>query len=137
MLTYTHDPKRQAFYDAIEQARNDGLDFADLATMITAAEHDTQATNGAHSSEPEDVIYEPGELPDGLIDLPSAAEKYGVNRSRLTMWVKRGKVPRLGKLKAAAPGGGYTVTSIEAIEQCLRAPPNKGGRPPKKRVTNS
>ncbi len=73
------------------------------------------------------VIY--NELPPGSIDLPSAAIKYGLKRGTLTMWVRRGKLPRLGKLKAPARGGGYTIASQAAIEACINAPPNKGGRP--------
>ena len=232
MLTYGDDKKREAFRAAIEQAREDGLSLEDMAIMITAAKNETSPTNGVNPQQSDDVIYEPGklpegpiglpgtatknvpkerdckiigdalgytsrtirrwangetplhetdrqrlqtlppeivqslgkeirhslgiaeiagtrtfdsateydpdtiyepdQLPEGLIDLPSACKEYGLNRGRLTMWLKRGRIPRLGKLKGAAPGGGFVVTSITAIEECLRSPPNKGGRPPKK-----
>lgn len=70
MLTYGDDKKREAFRAAIEQAREDGLSEAEMASMITATENGTYPANGAHPKNMEDVIYEPGELPEGLIDLP-------------------------------------------------------------------
>ena len=136
MLTYGNDPKREAFRAAIERAREDGLSEAEMASMITAAEHDTHSTNGAHASEPDDVIYEPGELPEGLIDLPSAAarysEKYGVSEDAMRKWVNRGRVEKLGRLRAPARGGGYIVVREKELVEFMDQPRNKGGRPRKK-----
>ena len=132
MLTYGDDPKREAFRAAIERARQDGLSPAELASMITAVENETPATNGVHTKESDDVIYEPGELPEGLIDLPSASKKYGIPVRTLGQWIHRGKLPRCGRLRARAAGGGYIVTEEAAIVYC-RDHPRKPG--PKRSVT--
>ena len=132
MLTYGDEKKREAFRVAIEQAREDGLSPAEMASMITAAENGTHPANGVHRKETDDVIYEPGELPDGLIDLPSASKKYGIPGSTLRNWIRRGKLAAEGRLRAPAAGGGYVVVSQAGIEYC-RDHPRKTGR--KKRAT--
>ena len=91
MLTYEDNTEREAFQAAIERARKNGLSEAEMASMITTAKHDTHQTNGVHPKETDDVIYEPGELPEGLIDLPSASKKYGI---------------RIGTLQAFGSGAG-------------------------------
>ncbi len=126
MLTYGDDSKREAFLAAIERARGDGLSPAEMASMITAAEHETRTTNGARPTESDDVIYEPGNLPEGLIDLPSASKKYGISVVTLRSWVQRGKLPRLGRLRARAAGGGYIVTDEAQIPYCRDNPRKRG-----------
>ena len=133
MLTYGDDKKREAFRAAMERAREDGLSLDDMASMITAAKNEPQTTNGVHPTEAGDVIYEPGELPEGLIDLPSASKRYGIPVGTLRAWVHRGKLPRRGRLRAKSPGGGYVVTEEAQIIYC-RDNPQKGG--PKRRVTS-
>ena len=49
MLTYGDDSKREAFLAAIERAREDGLSPAEMASMITAAEHEAHTANSARS----------------------------------------------------------------------------------------
>ena len=122
MLTYGDDKQREAFRVAIEQAREDGLSPAEMASMITAAENGTHPANGASPKGTDDVIYEPGELPEGLIDLPSASKKYGIKVGTLQAWIRRGKLPRRGRLKARAAGGGYIVTEQAAILHCRDNP---------------
>lgn len=132
MLTYGDDKKREAFRAAMERFREDGLSLDDMASMITAAKNEQQPSNGVHPNEPEDVIYEPGNLPAGLIDLPSASKKYSIPVKTLRSWVHRGKLPRRGRLKARAAGGGYIVVEDAMIQHC-RDNPLKTGR--KKRAT--
>jgi len=122
MLTYGDEKKREAFRAAIEQAREDGLSPAEMASMITAAENGAHPANGARPKDTDDVIYEPGELPEGLIDLPSASKQYGIPGSTLRNWVARGKLPRCGRVRARAAGGGYIVTEMAAIEYCRDNP---------------
>ena len=122
MLTYGDDSKREAFRAAIERARDDGLSEAEMAVMITATEYDNQPTNGVHPVEQDDVIYEPGELPEGLIDLPSASKKYGIKVGTLRQWIHVGKLPRKGRLRAPAKGGGYIVTDEAQIVYCRDNP---------------
>ena len=75
------------------------------------------------------VVYE--ELPDGLIDLPSAARKYDINRVTLWRWADKGAIRKYGRLKASAAGGGYLVLNEEELTSYISAPRDKGGRPKK------
>ena len=68
------------------------------------------------------------ELPEGLIDLPSAMREYGCRRGRLDTWVQRGHLKVYGRLKGAARGGGYVVVSRTQVEERLAAEPNKSGK---------
>lgn len=129
MLTSDKEAKREAFRAAIEQAQEDGLSPAEMASMITAATDIQPAANGAHLKGSNDVIYEPGNLPEGLIDLNTAAEKYGCSIHRLRQWVTRGRLTRMGKLRAPAPGGGVVLVDETCLIQKLGESPNKGGRP--------
>ena len=133
MLESAKDDKREAFRAAVERAREDGLSLDDMASMITAAADTESSNSSVNPTEPNDVIYEPGNLPEGLIDLPSAAKKYGIPVKTLRSWVHRGKLPRRGRLRARSPGGGYIVTEQAAILYC-RDNPRKTGR--KKRATS-
>lgn len=76
-----------------------------------------------------DTIYEPGELPEGLIDLPSAAKKYGIPGSTLRSWIQLGRLSRLGRLRAPAAGGGYVVVRQADIEHCRDNPRKRGPKP--------
>ena len=127
MLNSAEYTKRNAFLAAIERAREEGLSPAEMASMITAATEPQRPANGVHPTEPDDVMYEPGSLPEGLIDLPSASKKYGIPVKTLRSWIYLGKLPKRGRLKARAPGGGYIVTVEADIEYC-RDHPRKRGR---------
>ena len=72
------------------------------------------------------------ELPEGLIDLPSAQKKYGCTRARFRNWVTKGQLKVHGRLRAPARGGGYLVVSEDELVDRLTASPNKGGRPRKR-----
>ena len=123
---------------AIDQALRSGMDAEAIAHMVAERIKATRVSDAkdivgvldAPETTPEDtgaVIYEPGELPDGLIDLPSAAKKYGIPVRTLQSWVHRGRLSRRGKLRARSPGGGYTVVIAADIEYC-RDHPRKRGR---------
>ena len=130
---------------AIDQALRSGIKAEAIADMVAertiyhevATPSDIAELLDHHQDEtapePEgaviydDVFYEPGQLPDGLIDLPSASKKYGIPVKTLRSWVHRGKLPRRGRLRARSPGGGYIVTAKADIEYC-RDNPRKTGR---------
>ena len=63
-----------------------------MASMINAATETQHPTNGVHPTEPDNLIYERGELPEGLIDLPSASEKYGIRVDTLRSVGPAGKI---------------------------------------------
>ena len=117
----------------IDLALRSGMDEKAIARMVAerALTLNDVVRNGlAVETSPEDagdVIYEPGELPDGLIDLPSAAKKYEIKVKTLRRWVELGKLPRRGRLRAPAAGGGYIVT-VEALIPYWRDHPRKRGR---------
>ena len=46
--------------------------------MITTAFNHESSNRSVHPTQADDVIYEPGNLPEGLIDLPTASRKYGI-----------------------------------------------------------
>ena len=82
---------------------------------------------------PDDVpIYT--ELPEGLIDLPSAVKKYGLKPRTVQDWVKNGHVPLRGRFKAATRSGGYLVVSEDELVDYISAPRNRGGRPRKELI---
>ena len=77
---------------------------------------------------PDDVpIYT--ELPEGLITVPDAAKKYGINHSTLRSWLRRDYLQLCGRLKAPSPGGGYAVIDEHQLLSHMKL--RKGpGRPP-------
>lgn len=111
-------------------------EIASLADQVGAdgAVADADSDRHRHSSfcrndDGGERIYLPDEVPDGLIDLPSASRKYGIAPMTLYMWVCRKKLPRLGRVRAPAAGGGYILTLESEIPIC-RDNPRKSG--PKK-----
>ena len=103
-----------------------------LSTVNSIAEEFAALEERARPSLPpegEDVVYDA--LPDGLIDLPSASRKYGVNRVTLWRWADKGAIKTYGRLKASATGGGYLVLDESEVCNYIRAPRDKGGRPKK------
>ena len=119
---------------AIEDALAAGVITRDeILDMVSTAEP-TTALNGHEPAEPatraDDLpIYT--ELPEGLIDLPTAMRKFGCRRGRLDSWVQRGRLKVYGRLKGAARGGGYVVVSEAELTNRLATVPSKGGRPRK------
>ncbi len=87
----------------------------DILDMVSTAESPTSA-NGHKPTEPtvgaDDLpIYT--ELPEGLIDLPSACEIFGKSRQLLFQWVTQGRLPERGLFKPA----GRTIANVVVSEQ--------------------
>ena len=116
----------QQFREAASIARASGLDELTLQSMVTEA-YNAPQVNDAEPAPTAEVIYD--ELPEGLIDLPSACRKYGVNRHTANGWMRRGMLPRKGRTRA--PGGQLSVTDEAAFRQLAAQPVNVGGRPRK------
>ena len=120
----------------IEDALAAGVITRDeILDMVSTVKPPT-ALNGHAPSQPatgaDDLpIYT--ELPEGLIDLPKAAKKYGCKGPTLRTWVHRGHLKSMGRLRGSSPGGGYLVVSEADLERHLAASPKKGGRPRKTR----
>ena len=84
---------------------------------------------GAFQVLDQDIIYT--ELPTGLIDLPSAARKYDLNRRTIRDWVIKSHLKVYGRLKGSAKGGGFLLLKESELLAYMTAPRNKGGRPRK------
>ena len=69
-------------------------------------------------------VYE--QLPPGMIDLPSASIKYGINGPTLRAWVRRGYLEEIGRLKARSPGGGYIVVWEDDLVARINSPRRRG-----------
>ena len=110
------------------EARDAGMDRAGMESMVTDT-YNAHQVNGAEPTGDGKRIYDT--LPDGLIDLPSACRKYGVNSQTANGWMRKGMIPLMGKLRAPARGGGYNITSERSFKECMSSPKKLGGRPRK------
>ena len=128
MVSSAEEPLRKA----MAEARDAGMEKADLISMV-ADVYNAPQVNNAEPAPAAEVIYD--DLPEGLIDVPTAVREYGISRSTLSTWRRQGKLHRRGRLRASAPGGGYNVFSREDVLRLISAPVNKGGRPKKREHT--
>ena len=123
------------FEKAVDVAVLAGLSKPELQTLLDTRYPDTRArvvTNGhavvdyGESPEgrfplPDDaLIYR--EVPEGLIDLPTAVKKYGLKTRTVQDWVSQGHVAVHGRLRAPARGGGYLVVNEEELVAYITAP---------------
>ena len=106
---------------AFDLAMQRGHDPEDLPAMIESALDTYQPPGQA------DAVYD--ELPEGLIDLPAAAERYGVNRQTIHTWIRTGRLQSKGRLRASARGGGFHLLLESDVRDCAASPRSKGGRP--------
>ncbi len=112
------------------EALRAGAKQEDLAAMLqTAADQEEDAQAQLPSECGLDTIYD--ELPEGLIDVPSAAAQYHVPRQTIQSWITAGKLSRMGRLRGRAPGGGYNVIAERQLLEIISRPKDKGGRPKK------
>jgi predicted DNA-binding transcriptional regulator AlpA len=110
------------FYDlrtAIRAALASGVSERDILSMVTvtASELDTNGHGGNGHDLP---VFT--DLPDGLIDLPTAADRYGHSRQLLWQWVTQGRLPERGLLRRP----GSTVANIVVAEADLKEPTKNG-----------
>ena len=102
----------------------------DILTVIElkVAEHESALQDRVPEflANDQDTVYT--ELPPGLIDLPSAAKKYGMNRGTLRNWLELGHIKKYGRLKGAATGGGFILLAEQEVMDRINAP-RQSGRP--------
>ena len=122
---------------AIAEALTEGVGAHELHDMVSTV----AAEQAAEQPEPpglfsvlndEETIYTETEVPEGLIDLPAAAQKYNCPINTLQTWVKKGRLKTHGRRKAPARGGGYLLLVETEVLDRVKAPINKGGRPRKR-----
>ncbi len=108
-----------------------GLDYATIEAMTASLKPDAlqRRLDDLMPDAPADnVVYD--ELPEGLIDLPSACREHGVKTMTAHNWLRRGLLKSMGKLKGRGTGGVNVVNAMEFAE-VVNMPKNKGGRPAK------
>ena len=125
-----HDNEAAQLADLVAaEARRRGINGVDVAMALL--ERDRPKAAGVEPALPaypsDDIIYD--EVPEGLITLPDAAQKYRINIERLRGWVRYGHIRKYGKLKGPAPGGGFVLLLEGAVVEWMNAPRNPGGRP--------
>ena len=59
------------------------------------------------------------EVPDGLIDLPTAAARHGVTRNSLHKRLQTGTLQSYGRLRGKSPGGGSVLLSERELLQIV------------------
>ncbi len=128
--------------DALAQGMSDALtngltthDIDEIAKMVAAQQPLALDYSTERVGEPTigpDYLPIYTELPEGLIDLPTAAVDYGCTVQRFRAWIRRGHIQPRGRLKAGCPGGGYLLVAKKELEHRLATAPTKGGRPRKK-----
>ena len=126
------EPSLASLASAINEALASGVSPSEILHMVAASSSTLAEQPKMSNSSPDDQecpIYT--ELPEGLIDLPSAARKYHLNVNTLRSWLTKGHLKVFGRLKAPATGGGYLVFSELDLVEYRSAPRNKGGRPRK------
>ena len=125
-----YSPTLASLASAINEALASGVSPSEIMEMVATGSNNSaeQPQLVDSSSDAQDCpIY--AELPEGLIDLPSASKLHGVNLNTMMNWIRKNQVQVVGRLKAPARGGGYLVVSEDELLNHMASPRNKGGRP--------
>ena len=124
-------PKGDVLASMLEESVDSGIQVNEVATMVINAAYRSMAKETRVELLPMRPYPVYAEVPEGCIDLPSAAKKYGLNIGTVREWVRQGRVAQVGRLKAPAPGGGYLLVNEKELQTCIGTPRAKGGRPRK------
>ncbi len=125
-------PTLDALNAALTDALGLGVTPRDILTMLSTAVAEQETEQGPLPGFPgdgQDFVYD--ELPDGYIDIPTAANKYNVPRPNLHAWLYRGRLRSYGRLRGSSPGGGSHIVYEADLKAELEKPVRKGGRRPK------
>ena len=112
-----------------------GVDKAELLSMFQTIvdQHETVSHSSVESNGyDEHTVFT--ELPNGLIDLPTAVKKYNLRSTTVHTWLSKGHITLRGRLKGPAVGGGFIVVAEDELVAYISAPRDKGGRPTKKKA---
>ena len=121
------DVLRDALYGALESGTPRSEIVAAVADTIAEAEARYSGMPVLPSNNGHDyVIFD--EVPEGLITLPAAANKYNLNRLTVRAWLTRGHLRQYGRLKGAAQGGGFVLLNENELLQYLNTPKGPGRR---------
>ena len=107
-----------------------GATQVDLMTSLSSAIETFQARQESlpdYDACNPNPIYD--EVPEGLIDLPSAARIFNLSAATLHTWTRKRHIHIYGRLRASAPGGGLLLLKESEIAACIDSPKSKEGRP--------
>ena len=114
---------------AVETALASGVSENEILSMVSSATADYFEPELPGFEHPGLPIYD--ELPAGLIDLVTAADRYERSNKVLRAWIYRGHLKALGRLRGRGRNGGSLVVCEQDLVKRINAPRNKGGRPRK------
>ena len=107
---------------AIRSLLDRGLSEDEIHEIVTATAQQSRPRNGHHAGD-DTRIYD--ELPDGTIDLPTAAQRYGSGTDTLRAWIRAGRICSLGRLRAPARGGGYHIVDESELAELDSTTPRR------------
>ena len=113
--------------------REAGVPDETIDMVLETALADRDARQADFLDQVGDTMYV-GELPEGLITIDDAANKFDLNRNTVCSWIWRGLLQPKGRLRASARRGGKIVLDETEFQEFLNTP-RKTGRPPQKRNT--
>ena len=125
-----------AHHQAALQALSSGISQDELMTSLRIAVENHRASQipmpllGFEPCEAETVF---DELPEGLVDVVTAAENLGISDRTIRTWIRRKHIHSYGRLRGPAPGGGVVLVKECEISDHLAAPKSRGGRPRKRK----
>ena len=112
----------------IRRALDSGMPGEDILYMVQTEVNGNKTFHeprlAGFESYDEDTVFT--ELPDGLIDIPTAAKKHGINPSTLRTWIQKGYITVVGRLRAPARGGGYSVVDEQKLLEYAQNPVRRG-----------
>ena len=125
--TAARSARLEGLSEAVLQALTAGASPTDLMATISATITDYQAKQlPMFDMLPCDGETVFDELPEGMIDLPSAAIEFGISRYTLRGWVEGKHIPVRGRLRGSARGGGFLILSKDDILKLKDSPPKRG-----------
>ena len=116
--------------EAIRSLFAAGVDEREIHELVNAVATETRSNHDQDTKEDDLQVYDV--LPQGLISLRKAADKYGYRVRTLYTWHYRGHVKAVARERAPASGGGYLAVKESELVAFMKAPRNKGGRPRKR-----
>ena len=119
--------------EILKTALADGVGQGELvstfATIMTEADREDPELAELAEERWDHPIYD--EIPPGLIDIRTAAERYNCTIKQLQAWIRRGHISSYGRIRGPARGGGYHLVKEKQVVERMAMPPNRGGRPRK------
>ena len=103
---------------ALRSALNSGMQPEEIADLvgIVIDDHGDEPTADTDTCT---GIYEVYDMPDGAITLGAIRRKYGVPRTTVRLWMEKGRVSTMGRLRGSGPAPPVLVNELQVAE-CVR-----------------